>query len=1298
MAFVRWRHRAAAQEALVAKRILALVCVATFVLFAMQFATAQSTSSVRGTIADQQSSVIPGATVTLSSKETNFIRTQKTTGTGNFAFDLISPGHYQLLVEATGFKTIEVAVEALIARPTDLGMVKLAVGVTSEVLNVSAENQAVTVNTQDSSLGANFVATQITQLPLEARNPLSLLTLQAGVTRDGYVAGARSDQSNITLDGVNINDAQTNSIGSVSDASASATSGPVLRLNSEAVEEFRVNTVSTNAAGGRGSGAQVNIVTKSGTNQFHGALFEAHRNTIFSANDWFNNNNNIERPKLIRNTFGGMLSGPIKKDKLFFMYSYEGRRDASQIPAPINYAPLPNLGQGIVRFNACTPVYDSAGDRVDCTPVAGTQQLTPADLLAVFPDTGGVNPYALKVLGDAAARYKANDFSGTLGDNMNVGGLRFNAPAPVQLNSHVAKIDYNYSQNHQFSLRVNVLHDHDQSGSANSPAYPDTTHPYTWSHPWGLAASHTWTIHSNLINAFHYGMTRQAFTQSGDTTDTASIFRYVYWPTNRVYNSARTTPVQNFVDDVSWIKGNHTFQFGGNITLVSNARDRFANSWDFATTNPTYYPASIIYNAVNAYLESTRGYVVTSKTTLENAVAAVLGRYTQYTANYNYNHDGSLRSLGSVTHREFATQGYELYIQDTWKMKPNLTLTAGLRYSLWRPAYERNGFEVQPTIPLSEYFNRRVAAMNAGSAYIDPIVVNKSGPVNGGAPLYAWDKKVFLPKVSVAWQPKFSNSVLAKLFGADGKTVIRGGFGMTNDYFGQSVATFFDTTTSLGFLSNYTTPANTFNVGCGPWVTSVMTRTCRSNPGPLMGALFGENVRSMPGVTVQQTITFPQEKPFKNYPSIIETSLDSNLTTPKNYVWSFTIEREMPKGGLLQLSYLGRAGRNLLAQRDIASPANLVDPKSKMDWYTAATILEKARQANVPASYYDSPAHAIPYFENLFPGLPDSWGYSTGTPATRVLYDEALYWANDWTDTMLDLNPESNIGNYAFFQPQYGALQVWSTVANSNYHALTTSYRQRMKDLTLDFNYTYSHSLDDASGLQNSGTYSAAAFIQNPFRQRDNYSSSDFDIRHQVNVNGVYVLPWGRGKYFLSNLHGPAEAILGGWQISSIFRWNSGLPELPPYDSSTWSTNFNVQTSVGMTGYIPPSGCPSRGGKGVAPNIFGKCGVDTYYKYFRPSYPGETGQRNYFRYPGYISMDFGLAKSWKMPYKEGHELQFRWDTFNLTNTQRFTDVTGSKSSWSIDAYDPTTIQSGFGDFGSIQGSPRVMQFSLRYSF
>ena len=188
---------------------------------------------------------------------------------------------------------------------------------------------------------------------------LSLLTLQPGVTKDGYVAGGRADQSNVTLDGVDINEAYSNAIGPAqTDITVpNAEKGPVLRLNSEAIEEFRVATLNSGAGGGRSSGAQIALVTKSGSNTWHGAAFESNRNTIFTANDWFNNHAGVPRPTLIRNTFGGAVGGPVVKDKMFFFYSYEGRTDASQTPvlaANQSPVPLPSMGQGLLNFHLCS--------------------------------------------------------------------------------------------------------------------------------------------------------------------------------------------------------------------------------------------------------------------------------------------------------------------------------------------------------------------------------------------------------------------------------------------------------------------------------------------------------------------------------------------------------------------------------------------------------------------------------------------------------------------------------------------------------------------------------------------------------------------------------------------------------------------------------------------------------------------------------------------------------------------------------------------------------------------------------
>ena len=1235
-------------------------------------ATAQSgTSAIRGTVVDPQNSVIPNASVVLTNSGNNSVRTVTTGPTGNFAFDLVPPGTYRLEVQAAGFKKVMLEkVDALVDHPTEVN-VQMTIGVADQSVTVEASSAAVQVNTQDSSLGNNFINQQITQLPLEARNVLSLLTLQPGVTPDGSVSGARSDQSNVTLDGVNINDAQTNSIGA-----------PVLRLNGDAIEEFRVNTMTSNSAAARSSGAQISLVTKAGTNNLHGDAFDYNRNTIFTANDWFNNHNGLPRPALIRNTFGAAVGGPIIKNKFFFFVSYEGRRDRSQAAVSAVTVPLPSLAQGIVKF------INSNGQQV---------QLTSADLAKIFPDTGGVNPAALPALA-IGAQHVAN--STQVGDGLNTSGFVFNASTPLNQNSTTANLTYNLRSNQLLSIRANYIDDH----SVGAGRFPGQTAPTQWSHPEGIAIRHTWTINDHLVSNFTYGETREAFTSGGDTKGDATYFRLVYQPLALTYDTNRVTPVQNFVEDLSLIHGRHTLQFGGDVTLVNNGVVRFAKAFSTANTNPSGYKTNLITNSINQYLTENFGYTEAagSRSNVENAVTALLGRYTNYAANFLYNTDGSILAAGQPAARHFATQGYEGYIQDNWKVKQNLTLTFCLRYNLWRPVYETNGFEVQPTVALGQIFQNRVIAMNSGRDDTTPVVLVKSGPVNGGPPLYSWDKKDFLPRFGFAWSPKGGNFLSKWLASGSSNSVIRGGFAMLPDYFGEAVATFFDQTNTLGFSASTSIPVNTFNVGCGHYVVvGNGLSSCTSNPGPLFTS-FTQAVRSLPLVPVAAPLKFPLQLPEVAFPTQIQEGLDAGLTTPKNYAVSLTYEREMPKNGKLQISYVGRFARNLLAQQDAATPINLKDTTSGQTLYQAGTILEKARQAGVPLSQVGVAGGTVapqPFFEHFFPLGADVKSFCAGgcKSATQAWYADALGNTNDWTTTELDFENLSTLGAHAFYQGQYGALTAWSTVAYSNYHSLQASYQQRLKDLTLDFNYTYSHSMDDASGLQAAGAFSGSALILNPFQPQDNYTASDFDIRHLVTVDSVWQVPVGKGKRFAGNAGGFLDALIGGWQLSNIFRWNSGLPLGVPYDSAQWATNWEVQsyTTVANTSAVPVSGCSTR--LVATPKLFGNC-LNAAFAGFRPSYPGDTGDRNYLRLPHYVNLDAGLGKTWKMPYSEKHNLQFRWEVFNVSNTQEFNGLDFSRTGFGIPGSTGSAPPSNFTNWTSIQGTPRVMQFGLRYSF
>ena len=778
-------------------RVIAVVFIALLVVVSAWGQT--GTSTIRGTVTDQQGRVVPNATVTLTNTATNAVRTAKTSEAGTYVFDLITPADYRIEVDAKGFKKKLVeSVKALISKTTE-NDVSLEVGTSTEVVEVQASAQEAVINTQDATLGNNFESIQITQLPLEARNLVDLLSLQPGSTREGYVTGARADQSNVTLDGVDINNAQTGNaeiprstntlqLGALDNDRGNITTGPVLRLNAEAIEEFRVTTANGNANEGRSSGSQVNLVTKAGTNNWHGAAFEFYRGTLFEANDWFNNHATdadgnpapVPRTALVRNTFGGALGGPIVKNRAFFFYSYEGRRDATATPVttvvPLSGSPDPNdahtLGDGTVHY-----IYGNGQ--------VGSLDL--AQLQGAFP-SAGINAAALAVFADAESKYPANDTS--QGDQLNTGGFRFNSPTPVKLNSHVAKLDFNINSRQTAFARLNVIYDHQIL-----PRWlPDAPAPGVWSHPWGIAAGHTWTIGTNWVNSFRYGLTRQAFSQLGDSNGNDLAFRFVFQPTGEQHTLTRVTPVHNFTDDISWVHGKHNLQFGTNIRLITNTRVSYANAFDFGETNPSFFlgggghQSADFQNYLNAHnLKGCDPTVagctqpegaMTSISEVQNAATAAIGRLSEYTADFTFGKDGSLLNAGVPSSRDFATQAYDWYVQDTWKATPALTLTLGLRYSLERPVYEKNGFQVGtgilqsdgtcPAVSLSTYFHDRLTSAAQGMNFDEPVCVTKAGPANGGPPMYSWDKNNFQPRIAVAWSPNGGDSFLGRFLGPAG--------------------------------------------------------------------------------------------------------------------------------------------------------------------------------------------------------------------------------------------------------------------------------------------------------------------------------------------------------------------------------------------------------------------------------------------------------------------------------------------------------------------------------------------------
>jgi len=1250
----------------------------------------QGQSSVRGVISDPKGSPIAGATVTLSAPERNFTRSQVTSAEGQYLFKPVAPGTYRLDVEMKGFKKSLIAsLQALVDTPTDVD-VQMEVGSVTETVNITSAAEA-PLNTSDATIGNTFDSRRISELPLNARNVVSLLSLQPGVTQSGYVNGGRADQANVTLDGVDVNEQQRGL-----DVVTGGAFSSVLRVTPDSVQEFRVTTTNPNADAGRSSGAQVSLVTRSGSNEWHGLLYEYHRNTVTTANDFFNNAAGVPRPPLLRNIFGGYASGPIKKDKAYFFFNYEGFRESTSTSVVRLVPKLESIGQGVIWYETT-----SASGFACATPAKPSRRclsLTPAQINTLYTAANGVTPgvstAALALLQDAARKYPANDT--TTGDLTNTAGYRFNARTPTKDNVYISKVDFNLTDRQQLFFRG--TYQDDRIGQA--PQFPDLPAPSTWYHPKGIAVGDTWTVNNRVVNNFRYGLTRLSVSTLGDSSANQISFRNVFTPAP-TRTSSRLTPVHNFVDDVTWLKGDHSIQFGGNVRLIANTRDSFGSAYDFMQTNPSGYDVS---GAVltRAGLDASGPVIFPNldlnfEASLRNALTAFIGRFSGYTANFLYDANGKILPTGSSSKRTFKTEEFEFYAQDIWRMKQNLTATVGVRWGTSTPVYESNGFEVVPTTPLGEFFARREAGQNLGAPYNVPITLDKGGKFYGKPGFYPMDWNNFAPSIAIAYQPKIRNKFWRMLLGGDGKSVVRTGFRVSYDHIGEQLAVNFDASNQLGFASALSIPVNTYNIS---------TRLAPQFTGGV------PDVRTFPGITFSNTLKFPLTQP-SDQAQRIETSLDSSITTPYNYNVAFAYEREIGKGLTFQAAYVGRFARNLLAQRDVATFNNIRDPKSGISWYDAMHSLITLRYGGTPVTS----VAPNPFFENLFPGLAGTFsvlGVNRQLTATQRAYQRIAYpsvggiaggFADytfrqaQWDDTPISLIP--NI----FIHPQYAALTTWTTLAESNYNSAQFSLTQRLrKDVTFDFNYTYGHSLDNASGLQNAGNYSTAALIFNPYNLHDQYGNSDFDVRHIINANWLIGMPFGRGKMFFGGADKWVNGIIGGWQLTGVFRWNSGLPVASPFGSQRWPTNWQISSTLVRVRDVPTTQNMAQAG---GPNIFGD--PLAAYLSWRDAMPGEGGDRNVLRLPSYFNIDMGLHKTFHIT--ERQSLTFRWETYNVTNTQRMT----SPSGFGVSPVDPfmqgqfglAAIPSApvtFGTFTQTQKplgeskAGRIMQFALRWQF
>jgi len=1328
--------------------------VFVFLLLLNTFVQCQAaTASLRGTVSDPNGAVLQGASVTISDPATGFSRTTKTSGQGEYQFLQLPPATYVLTTSAPGFATVKQSgILLLVDTPATVNTTMKVAGanVTVEVTGV-----APVVNAQNATLGHAFDADQIASLPFEGRDPTAILSLQAGVvftgnsphissasdSRSGSVSGARSDQTNVTLDGVDNND----------ELLGTAFQGAI-RVPLDSLEEFKVTTSNSDADTGRSSGGQVSLVTKGGSNDIHGGLYEYYRPTFTTANDWFNKAAEINAgepnipPFLLRNTFGAFVGGPIKKDRFFYFFSYEGQRKREDVPVT-RIVPSMNLRQGIVSY----PCEGSTG-----CPANGVETLTAAELASMDPFCSGngtcplgpgPNPAVMKVF----QQYPAPN-TNTVGDGFDFRGFTFASPLPAKLDAYVGKLDYNLTADgkHRLFLR-GVLNNDDQanrtSSSPNSatgdggeqfPGQPQQT--VVRNNSKGLTVGYTATLSNTLINNFRFGYIRQGIDQAGLQTQHYVNFRGMDDITAETPTINTNVPVLNWVDDITKVKGAHTLQFGANLRQVDNERAENAESFFFAQTNVYWLGPTCIANCgvsldpanfPNLALPAVESSFGAS---YDFAVAALTGLIPMVNSNYQLTKDLSVIPEGSMVSRHFRAHELEFYGQDAWRVKPNLTFTYGLRYTLLQPPYETDGVQVAPTTSLHDWYEDRARAMLQGQPYEPLISFALSGQANGKAPYWAWDHKDFAPRIALAYSPSADSGWSRKLWGEPGKTSIRVGYGLYYDHFGEGITNSFDRMGSFGLTTSITNVAGVQTVDTSARFSALNTIPTQS------AATFGSCM-----VAPCPIVEPPPHPPFPVTPPAgvstpggfaITWGLDDKLKTPYSHVVDFSLTRELPSGFVLEASYVGRFAHRLLQEEDLAEPVDLVDPKTGMDYFHAVQALARLYNAGVPIQNITPAAvgqKAYQYWQDIFPGAkgPASTQigvYNPGVPclgslppgatvtATQAMYDLFCYnagnettaleyadvpgivYANSCFPACATINGQPH--PFTYYSPQFSSLFAWRSIGNSAYNAGQFSLRHHSGRLEFDLNYTYSKSIDIGSNAERINEFEGFGFasqVINSWFPNQLRAVSDFDATHQINSNWVYELPVGHGKHFGTNMSRWANAILGDWSVSGLWRWSTGYPF--SLFSPLWATNFQLESPAVLIGKAPETGSFILGqaSGGTGPNVFKDPGItdptnpNAAINLFRAAYPGEAGNRNVLRGPGTFNIDTGLSKLWHTT--ENQTLKFAWEMFNITNTPRF-DV----GTMQLNGNNNLANVTSFGNFSSTLSNPRVMEFALRYSF
>ena len=1247
---------------------LAVISFCIFVL-TLGSANAQGTNArILGTVTDAAGAVMPGVSVTAQNTATGVLTSTTTNDAGVYEFPSLQSGVYRLIASKSGFQTfIYDDVAASVSARLNVSIELTVAGITQDVEVVAPLDSALMTNT--ASVGKVIEGVRIRDLPLPGRDALGLVLTQPGLVGNN-LGGARIGAVNVTRDGINVMDQRIN-LGVNS----------VVFTSSDLVEEMRVITSPADTELGRGSG-QIQILTRSGTNNFHGTVFESNRNTALTANSFFNNRSGIPRDDLIRNQFGGALGGPIIRNRTFFYFLYDGQRQVTR-DAVTSIVYTTDARQGVFRFfpgvrngntDAAVPTVDLLGNPV--RPATATASLQSVSLFGRDAIRPGFDPTGT-VQRLISFMPLPNDFR--FGDGLNTSGYSWRRRDTDDRDQFDIKFDHVFNEDHRLSFsHTREREDLDNGFMPQSlPASPggklNTKGTFFSLH---LSS----VLSPSLLNDFTAGAQRARlrFLAPWELGSGASLLPKTaggagYLPVMTLVNDVissesdpqgRISPFYVVSDKLSWRSGRHGMKAGGEARFVST---NGFNSFDVMPR--AYFGAG--GRAVAGVSATTIVGIGRNVGTAQNLLIDLSGSLNGVVQAFNATASRNPVFLaGEGKQRTWRQREFSLFFQDDFQVRPRLTLNLGIRYDFYGVPWEGNGqaaalvggsaglFGVSGTDWADLY---RPGHLAGSLTQIQLVGKNSANP---SSKLYKNDWNNFAPVAGLSWSIPY--------FGQD-KTVLRVGYSVS--YQREALRLIDIASGDQPGLNTETT------------FTSAQYLDLGRIQLPLQP--LGAPLDTVPLTDRTQTAY----------------AFDQNIRIPYIQNWNLSIERELPDHSSAIVRYVGSKGTKLWRTVNI-NEVNLFETG------LAGAFLTTQSGGNAPL------------FDRIFHGLDLGLGPVNGTTVTgsaslRNNANTYFYFGDNSAGTFASyVNETSDFTgvrggllrngslpeNFIVGNPQFQNADMIGNFSNSTFHALELEWNKRfLNGWTLDSNYTWSKALGDEEG--------SSQALLNSFRDGRNRRLDkrllDFNVAHVLRNSGTVELPFGPGKKFLSGSNGWLAHFFEGWQMGGIVNVFSGSP----VSFVTGTASFNqFGEQPGLAGDFPKNaGRVTRQAGGVvffpglhivddpvitkltplqllneSSTLTAVADSSGKILLINPA-PGELGNMppQFLKGPGYFRFDVNLIK--RIHLRGGKTLQLRADAINATNTPQW-------------ANPDTNINSQ--DFGRIAsaGGSRILVLNARVEF